>query len=134
MKIYVSKNDENYIDELKNKGYRDDIYVYTNNKFYKIFIYEKTRFIQDFELSVDSLGGFVPEPNTIFVDKITDENIVKTLKMCNEEEYFEYLRPCELDKNNELRYEFCEKFILFLKENKLYEKLKIENLILIYSD
>ena len=106
MKIYVSKNDENYIDELKNKGYRDDIYVYTNNKFYKIFIYEKTRFIQDFELSVDSLGGFVPEPNTIFVDKITDDNIVKTLKMCNEEEYFEYLRPCELDKKNELRYEF----------------------------
>ena len=35
MKIYVSKNDENYIDELKNKGYRDDIYVYTNNKLVK---------------------------------------------------------------------------------------------------
>ena len=72
MKIYISKNDEIYYDEIKNKGYRDDIYVYTNNKFYKIFIYEKTRFIQDFEVSVGSLGGFVPEPNTIFVEKITE--------------------------------------------------------------
>ena len=36
MKIYVSRNDKNYIDEMKDKGYRDDIYVYTNGKFYKI--------------------------------------------------------------------------------------------------
>ena len=36
--------------------------------------------------------------------------------------------------NNELKYEFSEKFVLFLKENKLYKSLKIENLILIYSN
>ena len=134
MKIYVSKNDEIYLDEIKNKGYRDDVYVYLNNKFYKIFIYEKTRFIQDFETSLDSLGGFVPEPNTIFVEKITNENIIETLKMCNEEDYFEYLKPGELNNNNELNFEYSEKFVLFLKEKNLYERLKIENLLLIYSD
>ena len=37
MKIYVLKNDENYIDEMKNRGCRGDIFVYTNDKFYKIF-------------------------------------------------------------------------------------------------
>ena len=116
MKIYVSRNDKNYIDEMKDKGYRDDIYVYTNGKFYKIFIYEKIRFVQDFEETVDSLGGFVPEPNTIFVKKVINEEIIKTLEMCNKEDYFEYLKPCEL------------------KENKLYKSLKIENLILIYSN
>ena len=46
------------------------------------------------------MGVFVPEPNTIFVEEITNENIIKTLKMCNEEDYFEYLRPCELNEKN----------------------------------
>ena len=134
MKIYVSRNDKNYIDEMKDKGYRDDIFVYTNGKFYKIFIYEKIRFVQDFEELVDSFGGFVPEPNTIFVKEVINEEIIKTLEMCNKEDYFEYLKPCELNENNELKYEFSEKFVLFLKENKLYKSLKIENLILIYSN
>ena len=133
MKIYVLKNDENYIDEMKNRGCRGDIFVYTNDKFYKIFIYEKIRFIQDFETSLDSLGAFVPEPNTIFVEEITNENIIKTLKMCNEEDYFEYLRPCELNEKNELKYEYSEKFVIFLKDNNLYEILNIDDLILIYS-
>ena len=118
---------------MKNRGCRGDIFVYTNDKFYKIFIYEKIRFIQDFETSVDSLGVFVPEPNTIFVEEITYENIIKTLKMCNEEDYFEYLRPCELNEKNELKYEYSEKFVIFLKDNNLYEILKIDDLILIYS-
>lgn len=134
MKIYMLKNDEKNTDEMVNRGYRDDIYVYTNNKFYKVFIYEKIRFIQDFETSMDSLGAFVPEPNTIFVEGISNDNIIKTLKMCNEEDYFEYLKPCELDENNELKYEFSQKFVLFLKENNLYRVLKVESLILIYSD
>lgn len=134
MKIYISKNEENYIDEVKDKGYRDDVYVYTNNKFYKIFIYEKIRFIQDFEESMNSLGGFVPEPNTIFVERITNDSIIKTLKMCNEEDYFDYLKPCELNENNELKYEYSEKYISFLKDNNLYEVLNIDNLILIYLD
>ena len=134
MKIYVLKNDENYIDEMNNRGYRGDIFVYTNDKFYKIFIYEKIRFIQDFEEEMDSLGGFVPTPNTIFVEEVTNENIIKALVLCNKEDYFEYLKPCELNENNELNYEYSEKYVLFLKENRLYERVKIENLILIYSD
>ena len=59
--------------------------------------------------------------------------IIKTLKMCNEEDYFEYLRPCELNEKNELKYEYSEKFVIFLKDNNLYEILKIDDLILIYS-
>ena len=54
--------------------------------------------------------------------------------MCNEEDYFEYLKPGELNNNNELNFEYSEKFVLFLKEKNLYERLKIENLLLIYSD
>ena len=71
---------------------------------------------------------------SIFVKKVINEEIIKTLEMCNKEDYFEYLKPCELNENNELKYEFSEKFVLFLKENKLYKSLKIENLILIYSN
>ena len=89
MKIYVSKNDEIYKEEVKNKGWRDDVYVFINNKYYKIFIYEKIRFIQDYDESISSMQAFVPEPNTIFVESVTNECIVKTIKICSDEDYFE---------------------------------------------
>ena len=134
MKIYVSKNDEIYKEEVKNKGWRDDVYVFINNKYYKIFIYEKMRFIQDYDESISSMQAYVPEPNTIFVESVTNECIVKTIKICSDEDYFEYLKPCEVNEVNELTYEFSEKYVSFLKKNKLLDYIKIKNLIPIYSD
>ena len=134
MKIYVSKNDEIYKDEVQNKGWRDDVYVFINNRFYKVFIYEKIRFIQDYDESIISTGAYVPEPNIIFVENVTNECIVKTIKMCNGEDYFEYLKSCEVNEFNEFTYEFSEKYVSFLKKNKLLDYIKIKDLILIYSD
>lgn len=49
MKIVYQNNEERFDFDSMNKGYREDVYVYLENKKYRLSIYTITRLNQDFE-------------------------------------------------------------------------------------
>lgn len=134
MKIYVLNNEENYLMEMKNKGFRDDVFVLIEDKYYKMYLCDKTRLIQDYELSILTMGAYIPEPNMLIVEKITNEKIIEIIKICYEEDYFEYLKPCKLHMNGEIEYMFSDTRSKTLKDNGLQYTIQISDLILIYDD
>lgn len=58
MKIVYQNNEERFDFDSMNKGYREDVYVYLENKKYKLSIYTITRLNQDFEMEIKEYGFF----------------------------------------------------------------------------
>lgn len=134
MKILVSNNDNSYLIEMKDKGHYGDVFAQINNNYYKINIYDKTRLIQDYDTEVLDINSYVPDPNLLIVDEITNEEIIKVIKACYEMDYFEYLKPCKINSSGEIEYIFSSRFLKFLMDNGLYNSINISDLIPIYND
>lgn len=47
MKILVLNNKDSYVEEMKNKGFRDDVFVQIDDNYYKMYLCDRTRLIQD---------------------------------------------------------------------------------------
>jgi len=134
MKILVLNNSDSYILEMKNKGFRDDVFVQIGNNYYKMFLYDKTRLIQDYDLSVLTMKSYVPEPNMLIVDKLTNDQIIEFIRACYEEDYFEYLKPCKLNSREEIEYIFSSTQLKTFMDNNLRYKVRLNELITIYDD
>lgn len=104
MKIYCLNNTIQYKKESYDRGCRDDVFVFDGEKYYRIIIYDRCRFIQDFDVEISELGCFVPEPNTLIVSSITDENIIHTITEAFNNGLFDCLSPCLQLSNNEIQY------------------------------
>lgn len=93
IEIFCLDNSELFKYESLNRGFRNDIYVKTNNSFYNITIYDIIRLQQDFEAWESGYGFFNIAPNIVIVKEVTFQNIRLTLEklhLCN---YFQNIKP-----------------------------------------
>ncbi|MBV7269073.1 hypothetical protein [Winogradskyella luteola] len=101
--IYSLYDDELMDLESLHKGYRNDIIVKVGNLFYKLNVYDMVRLKQDFEAEISEYGYFQIESNLIIVEEVTKENIKKTVKELEKQNYFEELKPITYLDESELK-------------------------------
>ena len=82
--------------EDEDKGYKNDVYVYLNNSYYKISVYHTVRLIQDFQFESDSTGYFTVEPNLILVTSVTPECVYKTVSHLVRKKFFDALKATDV--------------------------------------
>lgn len=75
--------------EARNKGYRSDVIVITDNRRYKVYVTSILRLQQDFYCEHKSAGYYFPEPYTILVQETTRHEIEDTLRKLYSAKYFE---------------------------------------------
>ena len=75
--------------EAMNKGYRGDVVVVIENKKYKVYITSMIRLKQDFETEQQYYGYYIAEPNTLFVNHVTKNEIKHVITEMYKQGYFE---------------------------------------------
>lgn len=103
-KIYFQYDDE-FLWEMK--GYRSDVYVKTNDKFYKLFIYSVFRLNQDFEDEMNANGYYFVDPNLILVNNVCKKEIIYTIGKLYSGKYFDQIKPID-DIPDKLIEIYCE--------------------------
>lgn len=79
--------------EATSRGYRSDIFLIQNGQWYQINAYTILRLQQDFDAEMEYSGFYTPEPNLIFVEETSIENILFTLKKLQKEGVFKQFVP-----------------------------------------
>lgn len=95
MKIVYQNNEERFNFDSMNKGYREDVYVYLENKKYKLSIYTITRLNQDFEMEIKEYGFFQMPINLILVEDISKDIINNTICELCKRNFFEGMVECQ---------------------------------------
>lgn len=114
MKIFYADDSKYFLDEAKDRGLLDCVYLLYNDKYYKITIYDKIRLIQDVNEEIRTEGAFTAIPNLIIANTITYEDIVLAIKKAVNEKIIEYFYPCEVLNDK----------IIYIKSVKRRETLK----------
>lgn len=91
MKIVYEDNSELANFEAENKGYRKDVIVELNNKYYKLYIITFQRLQQDFEMEYRDSHYYLQEPNTIIVNTMSKDEIEFVIEKMSKSDYFEKL-------------------------------------------
>lgn len=73
--------------EARNKGYRADVYVKTEDGVYNINVYDIFTLKQDFEREQRSYGYYSIEPNLILVNEANKTEIIETIKNLYEQKF-----------------------------------------------
>lgn len=94
MKIVYQNEGERFEFDSMNKGYREDVYVYLDNKKYKLSIYTITRLNQDFEMEIKEYGFFQMPVNLILVEDISKDIINNTIKELQKRDFFKGMKEC----------------------------------------
>lgn len=97
VKVYCLDNSELMEEESKSKGYRTDIYVNIDNKYFHLNIYDIVRLQQDFESELEDYGYFSIEENIVIVEDVVKDKIISTLKKLNGDFFFTKLKEINLD-------------------------------------
>lgn len=133
MKVYCLSNLECFKNEAYSRGCRDDIFVLINDTYYKLSIYDKCRLIQDFDTEISQIGYYIPEPNMLIVERVTEQNIIKTILEAFNNGLFDYLKPCKKNDRNELQYILSTEQCEYYKKMNLPYKVNISELIKIFE-
>ncbi|MBI3511837.1 MAG: hypothetical protein HY064_14340 [Bacteroidetes bacterium] len=96
--IFLKDDDERSEYESLNKGFRNDVYIKVDNKYYNVSVYNIVRLQQDFEEESNSSGYYSMEANLILVNEVTKPEIVFTIQKLVDEKYFHKLKP--IDSSN----------------------------------
>jgi hypothetical protein len=95
-KVYCLDNSELSHYEAEAKGYREDIFVFLNQKYFNLYVYDPIRIVQDFESEYSYYGFFSIEPNLIMVKNVTAESIINTIRMLiKDTSFFGKIKPIE---------------------------------------
>ena len=95
IEIYFVEDNDLINFEAISKGYRNDVYVKVNDKFYKTAVYSIVRLGQDFASESKAYGYYSIEPNLILVNDVEKKEIVYTIEKLNTQRYFDYLKPLD---------------------------------------
>ena len=117
IEIYVVKDSE--IDNMfwRMKGFRRDIYVKYNYKYYKMYAIEFTVFKDDLSDNYESLQLYLYLTHLLIVKKLNKRYIIATILEQAKYHYFDMLKECEV-KNGEIFYILDEKTKKgFIEEN-----------------
>lgn len=131
VEIYVEDNTEITNLLYKTKGYRRDVYVKYNNKFYKMTVFSFTCLKQHLKNQYELLGTYRLEPNSIIVKNVSMKNIVPTILDEAKYHYFDRRKECEII-DGEIMYPLDEATKMSFKESNWPISFPINKLIKIY--
>ncbi len=131
IEIYVT--DDSEIDNAywRMKGFRRDIYVKYNNKYYKMQAIEFTVFKADLYDNYERLQIYLYLTHLLIVSKLKKRNIIATILEQAKYHYFDMLKECEV-KNGEILYLFSETVKKCYLEENWSISCPISKLIRIY--
>ena len=92
LKIYFSDDSELAEYEAIKKGYREDVYVYCEDRVYKMSIYTLIRLQQDFDTELQVSGYYSVDPNLILVKETSKIEIIQTLNKLFAQNYFQRIK------------------------------------------
>ena len=81
--------------EAVNKGYRIDIFVEIDEKFYNVRAYSLIRLQQDYETEMEASGFYYTEPNMIIVRDANKEEIVYAINRHYKGKYFDGIKSVQ---------------------------------------
>ena len=103
IEVYFLDDSESAEFEAIQKGYRLDVYIKVEQRYYNVRVYDLIRLKQDFDDEVESDGYYFIEPNLILVKEVNREEIKYTVYNLYKQRYFDYLKPLEYIDESELK-------------------------------
>ena len=102
--VYFGADDELSEYESVSRGWRQDVYVFADNEWFQLNVYEPVRLVQDFETEVETIGYYQIDSNMILVVSADKETIVSTILSLYSCGYFQEIKPTEaVDKEKLIR-------------------------------
>lgn len=95
IEIYFSDDSEFAEFEATQKGYRLDVYIKVEEKYFNVRVYDFIRLKQDFNDEIQSDGYYLIEPNLILVKEVNQKEIKFTVCKLHKQRYFNNLKPLE---------------------------------------
>ena len=129
--IYVEDNSDTTNLSYRSRGYRRDLYVKHNDKYYKMTVFSYTCLKQQLENQYKLLGRYSLETNLIIVKTLNMEKIVNTILEEAKHHYFDRIKECQVI-DGEIIYPLDEATIKCYKEANWPTSFPINKLSRIY--
>lgn len=91
--------EKDYID-FQTKGWRDDVIVYIDSKVFNLNVYQFDVFNYTIRTMIKEKKGILMDSNILIVEDMTYKNIFYSIIKNIENEYFNFISPCNIYGNN----------------------------------
>ncbi|NLW46988.1 MAG: hypothetical protein GXY86_06595 [Firmicutes bacterium] len=103
LEVFVLDNSELAEFEAINKGYRNDVYIRKDGKYYQVNVYHILRLQQDFQSEIEDYGYYAIDPNLILVKEVSNKEIIQTIIFLNRQMYFDEIKPVKDEESINLK-------------------------------